>query len=156
MVKGQANIQIPRSPDQLFEFIVVDFERNYRRWSPEVQSLEMLTPGPLRVGSRARQVRVDQGRRSDTTFRVVALEQPTRIDFAESADKFQLHFKIESVGTQTRLSFCFTINRLELFMRPFEKLIRVAIQDGTERVVRNIKTLIESETKQPSDSGYLS
>ena len=119
MVKGQANIQIPRSPDQLFEFIVVDFERNYRRWSPEVQSLEMLTPGPLRVGS-------------------------------------QLHFKIESVGTQTRLSFCFTINRLELFMRPFEKLIRVAIQDGTERVVRNIKTLIESETKQPSDSGYLS
>jgi hypothetical protein len=30
-------------------------------------------------------------------------------------------------------------------MRPFEKLIRMAVQDGTEKTVRNIKKLVESK-----------
>jgi hypothetical protein len=34
-------------------------------------------------------------------------------------------------------------------MRPFEKLIRVAVQDGAERTVRNLKRLIETETAAP-------
>jgi hypothetical protein len=29
-------------------------------------------------------------------------------------------------------------------MRPFEKLIRIAIQEGTEETVRNIKKLVEA------------
>jgi hypothetical protein len=40
-------------------------------------------------------------------------------------------------------------------MRPFEKLIRAAVQDGAERVVQNIKRLVESEQtpagQRPSD-----
>jgi hypothetical protein len=39
-------------------------------------------------------------------------------------------------------------------MRPFEKLIRAAVQDGAERVVQNIKRLVENEhtssSEQPS------
>jgi len=37
------------------------------------------------------------------------------------------------------------LRRLDLMMRPFEKLIRIAIQDGAERTVRNLKRLIEAE-----------
>jgi hypothetical protein len=33
-------------------------------------------------------------------------------------------------------------------MRPFEKLIRVAVQDGTEKTVRNIKKLVESKNNK--------
>lgn len=33
-------------------------------------------------------------------------------------------------------------------MRPFEKLIRRAAQDGAVRVVRNIKALVEREAAQ--------
>ncbi len=121
----------------------------YQRWSPEVQRLDLLTPGPLREGSRARQVRVDQGRRSDNTFRVVALEPPTKVCFNESSNQFRTEYRMNPRGDETRLTFVFELRRLELFMRPFEKLIRAAMQDGAERVVRNIKGLVERESSQP-------
>ena len=40
----------------------------------------------------------------------------------------------------------FELLSLELFMRPFEKLIRIAVQEGTEKTVINIKKLVESES----------
>jgi hypothetical protein len=46
------------------------------------------------------------------------------------------------------LTFVFELKRFELFMRPFEKLIRVAVQEGSERVVRNIKGLVERESQR--------
>lgn len=146
MVQGQASVLISLPQQRLFDFIVADFIRNYRRWSPEVKRLELLSPGPLRIGSRARQVRIDQGRRSDTTFRVATLEPPSRVGFVESANKFRSDYTIEAVGTDTRLTFIFELTRLEFHMRPFEKLIRFAVQDGAERVVRNIKMLAENES----------
>jgi hypothetical protein len=149
MIQARASILVKSPPQQVFDFVVVGFTRNYRRWSPEVQRLDILTPGPLRVGSRARQVRVDQGRRSDNTFRVVALEPPTQIHFAESSDQFRTVYRMEPVGDQTMLTFVFELRRFELYMRPFEKLIRVAVQEGSDRVVRNIKGLVERESRPP-------
>jgi hypothetical protein len=155
MVSARASIVIDRSAAEVYAFVADDFTRNYRRWSPEVQHLEVLTPGPLRVGSRARQVRVDQGRRTDYTFRVVALDRPSRVCFAETGDQFRIEYlMVPGAGgpaeAPTRLTFGFQLNRLELYMRPFEKLIRAAIQDGAERVVQNIKRLVESEPNASS------
>ncbi|MBK1648675.1 SRPBCC family protein [Rhabdochromatium marinum] len=145
MVKTKANILINRRPEQVFGFIAEDFLDNYARWSPEVKQIEALTPGPLTLGSRMRQVRVDQGRRSENQFKVTALEKPERLEFTESSDLFRTGYWLSAAGQQTRLEFGFELCRIELYMRPFEKLIRIAIQEGTERVVRNIKTLAERE-----------
>ncbi|MEK6596226.1 MAG: polyketide cyclase, partial [Pseudomonadota bacterium] len=43
------------------------------------------------------------------------------------------------------LTFIFELLSLDLHVRPFEKLVRIAVQDGTERTVKNIKKLIEAE-----------
>ncbi len=152
MVQARASIVIERPVQAVYGFIADDFARNYRRWSPEVQRLDILTPGPLRIGSRARQVRMDQGRRSDTTFRVSRLEPPRRICFAEVRDQFRIDYALESMERQgkpdtTKLTFGFQLPRLELYMRPFEKLIRVAVQDGATRTVGNIKRLVEAEIR---------
>jgi len=146
MIQSQASILVKVPPQQVYDFVVVGFMRNYRRWSPEVQRLDLLTPGPLRVGSRARQVRVDQGRCSDNTFRVVALEPPIKVCFIESSDQFRTEYRMDPFGNDTRLTFMFELRRLEFYMRPFEKLIRAAVQDGAERVVRNIKGLVQRES----------
>ena len=151
MVKARADILIRRPQKLVYGFVARDFFANYPRWSPEVQRLEVLTPGPLRVGSRARQVRIDQGRRSESTFRVTALEDPVRLEFAEGSDLFRIGYRLDPAGEQTRLSFAFELTRLELYMRPFEKLVRIAVQDGAERVVRNIKALVEREPEPPTD-----
>lgn len=148
MVKASAAILIQSSPEQVYRFVARDFAANYPRWSPEVKRLELLTPGPLRLGSRARQMRIDQGRTSESVFRVTALEEPVRLEFAESSDLFRTVYRLEPIGEQTRLVFAFELARIELYMRPFEKLIRVAIQEGAERVVRNIKGLVEREQAQ--------
>lgn len=146
MITGSASSTIRLPAEYVYHFIVTDFAKNYRRWAPEVQRLEILTPGPLRVGSRARQVRVDQGRRSDTRFQVIALEQPSKVCFAELSRKFQGEYTMAPCDTGTRLRFEFRLQKVELFMRPFEKLIRLAIQDGAERTVRNIKQLVECDS----------
>ena len=148
MVIGSAVSTIDLPVEDVFHFVVVDFEKNYRRWSPEVQRIEVLTDGPLRVGSRARQVRIDQGRRSDTSFRVVALEAPHRVLFVELSSKFEGEYTLIERDRRTQLRFEFRLQRLELYMRPFEKLIRMAIQEGSQRTVRNIKQLAERDATQ--------
>lgn len=150
MVKAQASIVIARSAEAIYDFIADDFARNYKRWSPEVQRLDILPPGPLRVGTRARQVRVDQGRRTETTFRVQTLERPRRVCFAETRDQFRIDYVLETLrdkpnGDMSRLTFAFQLTRIELYMRPFEKLIRSAVQEGATRTVGNIKRLVEAE-----------
>ena len=150
MVKSRASILIERPAETVYGFVADDFARNYQRWSPEVQRLEILTPGPLRVGTRARQVRVDQGRRTETTFLVKVLDRPRRVCFAETRDQFRIDYFVEALGDKaqgftTRLTFGFELTRIDLYMRPFEKLIRAAVQEGATRTVGNIKRLVEAE-----------
>lgn len=145
MIVARASTRVGRSIDQVYHFVVVDFAKNYQRWAPEVQRLELLTDGPIRVGSRARQIRVDQGRKSDTCFQVTALQPQSRVCFAESTRQFQVEYRMQPREAATELSFEFRLQRVELYMRPFEKLIRIAIQDGTEKTVRNIKRLVEND-----------
>ena len=145
MVRGKASTLIARPAEQVFDFIAVDFLENYQRWSPEVLSLESKTQGPVRVGTTCRQVRVDQGRRTESTFRVSRFEPGKRVEFEGMSNPFRVSYELAPTADKTRLTFTFELSRLELFMRPFEKLIRIAMADGAEKVVRNIKRLVETE-----------
>lgn len=98
MVRAEASALVGVPAPRVYAFVAEDFARNYRRWSPEVQHLELLTPGPLRVGSQARQVRVDQGRRSEHWFRVTELEPPSRVAFAERSDLFRIDYRMTPIG----------------------------------------------------------
>ena len=145
MVRGKASTLIARPAEQVFNFIAVDFLGNYQRWSPEVVSLESKTQGPVRVGTTCRQVRVDQGRRTESTFRVSRFEPAKRVEFEGMSNPFRVSYELAPTADKTRLTFTFELSRLEFFMRPFEKLIRIAMAEGAEKVVRNIKRLVETE-----------
>ena len=148
MVRAQASTLIARPAEQVFSFVATDFLKNYERWSPEVISLQPLSDEPVRVGTACRQVRVDQGRRTESTFRVSRLVPGKLVDFDGMSSPFRVSYRLDPVADKTRLTFTFELSRLELFMRPFEKLIRIAMQDGAEKVVRNIRGLIESEVSE--------
>jgi hypothetical protein len=146
MVTVRASILIARPPETVFRFVVLDFFSNYSRWSPEVERLETLTPGPIQVGSLARQVRVDHVRRSESTFRVTSLEDPREVEFRETRERFRIAFRLDPAACQTRLTLDFELMRLELHLRPFAGLIRSAVEDSARRVVERIKGLVEDET----------
>jgi len=145
-VVGRASIAIDRPPEDVFKFISVEFFENYPRWSPEVVELERLTDGPMQLGTIARQVRVDQGHRSQSKFRVTRFEPCQCLCFAGLPDPYRCTYELRPLnpGNATRLTFTFELLELLMFMRPFEKLIRIVVQDGAERTTQNLKRLIEA------------
>lgn len=145
MVRAQAQALIVRPTDSVFNFIAVNFFKNYPRWSPEVVELHISTKGPIRVGTTGRQVRVDQGRRTESAFRVCRFEQDSCVAFQGISSPFYVSYQIKPIRNNTHLTFTFELSQLELHMRPFQKVIRFAIQEGAEGVVRNLKALIETE-----------
>lgn len=156
MISVQASILIERPVEAVFAFVARDFFENYPRWSPELECLEVLEPGPIRLGSAARQVRVDRGRRTDTTFKVVEWEPLRQVAFEELDQRYHLRYSFEPVGEavveasdaerappHTRLIFACRLKRLSLALRPFKSMIRNAVQEGAEQTVVAIKGLVE-------------
>ena len=143
---GTASVVINKPVDKVFNFIAVNFFENYPRWSPEVQELEMLSPPPLRLNSLFRQVRIDNGQRSESTFKITTCNIDHKLVFegVSNAYRCSYDFASTSPSTNTQITFTFELLKLELFMLPFEKLICIAVQDGAKRTVSNLKKLIES------------
>jgi hypothetical protein len=145
MIRAHASTLITGPADRVFKLLAVDFFRSYKRWSPEVVSVQPLSEGFVRIGTTGRQVRIDHVRRTEATFRVSAFESGKRIDFQGISDPFHISYRLQGLAEQTRLTFDFELSRLPLYMRPFETLIRIVAQDDAERVVRNIKRLVEAD-----------
>jgi hypothetical protein len=91
-------------------------------------------------------VRIDKGRRTESTFRVSIYETDRRVEFRGVSEPYLVRYDLEAIAASTRLTFTFELSNLELYMRPFEKLIRAAANQGAVRVVRRLKELIETET----------
>jgi len=146
-VVGQARCVIHAPKGPLFTLMGENFLENYRRWSPEVKELELLTPQPFGEGSLIRQVRVDRGHRSESTFRVIELNDSGSLAFREVADKYRCAYLLETCAddtSKTDVFFSFEFPELETFLRPFEKLVRIAVQEGATQTLQNLKKFAES------------
>ncbi|MCF7967645.1 MAG: SRPBCC family protein [Methylococcaceae bacterium] len=147
-VIGKASGLVRLPLEDVYQFVAEDFFENYPRWSSEVIDLKKLSDGPLKVGSLMRQIRVDHGRKSDSTFRITDLLPDSRIAFEGVSNKYRCIYDFEEPNGSsalTRVTFTFEFPELEPILRPFEKLVRVAVQDGADRTVKNLKGLIERE-----------
>lgn len=145
MITAKADVMVFEEPDRVYQFVALDFMANYPRWSPEVVSLEALSAGPVRTGFQARQVRVDQGHKSETVFEVTELVPLKRICFKGVSAPYRSLYEFDDRSLSTSLSFTFELETLEPRIRPFEKLVRMAVQDGARRTVRKLKLLMEKE-----------
>jgi hypothetical protein len=146
-VIAKASILVECSSCDIFRYLGDKFFENYPKWSPEVVELEQLTDGPVKLGTIARQVRIDQGRRTETKFTINSYERGKRLEFTGMGDPFRCAYELEEIepGKAAKLTFIFELTEIQMFMRPFEKLIRVVIREGAERTVRNLKRLTEAD-----------
>ncbi|MGD8842801.1 MAG: SRPBCC family protein [Gammaproteobacteria bacterium] len=142
-IQAEASILIDRPREQVCRFVAQDFFDNYPRWSPEVTRLEKITPGPLGVGTRGRQVRNDAGYITRSTFSVTAYEPPDRIAFASTGSPhYRVRYTFHPSGDRTRVAFSFQL-RLTPLLKPFEKLLEKMVCAQSERVVSNIRALLD-------------
>ncbi|ARO87632.1 polyketide cyclase [Nitrosospira lacus] len=153
-VIAKARILIERPPAEIFRYLGDGFFENYPKWSPEVIELERITDGALKLGTIARQVRIDQGRRTETRFTINVYERDKRLGFAGVSDPFRCTYELREInsGKSAELIFTFELSEIQIFMRPFEKLIRVVVQEGAERTVRNLKQLTEAGKQAAASS----
>lgn len=153
-ILGKASTLVECSATDLFKYLGENLFQNYPKWSPEVKELEQLTPGPVQLGTMGRQVRVDQGRRSESRFKIFAYEPNARLTLVGVSDPFRCTYELQDINPDesTKLTFSFELLELLVVMRPFEGLVRVAIKDGAERTVRNIKRLVEAEKSMRNSS----
>lgn len=151
-VIGKANILMECPATKIFKYIGEDLFLNYPKWSPEVKELEQLSDGPVKLGTIARQVRVDQGHRSESKFRITIYEPHKRLAFAGISEPFRCIYELQDGhdGKSVKLNFTFELLEIQVLMRPFEPLIRAAVQDGANRTVQNIKRLVESNNATAS------
>ncbi len=145
-VIGSASAIIECSSTELFKYVGEELFQNYPKWSPEVKELEQITLGPVKQGTIGRQVRVDQGRRSESKFKISTYNSDTRLTFTGIDNPFRCTYELDEItlGKSVKLTFSFELLELLAIMRPFEGVVRIAVKDGARNTVQNIKRLIET------------
>jgi hypothetical protein len=87
--------------------------------------------------------------RTESRFRVTELVPPHRLVFQGLTDPYSVVYGFEPVDGVTRLHFRFELKRLPLMARPFERVVRSAVQDKAREVVMGIRGLAEAEIPEP-------
>jgi hypothetical protein len=145
-VAGQASAEIGCPIRVAFDFVGNRFFEHYRLWCAQVVELEIVSDGPVGVGTTARQVTLDRDIATESTFKIEEFTPPQVIALAGVSDPFRSVYELEEAGAaSTKLNFTFELRELELFMRPFEKLVRTALQEGAQQTVDNLKQLLEEQ-----------
>jgi hypothetical protein len=148
-VAGKAEESINCSISKAYEYVGYKFFDNYPKWCPQVVELEQLSDPPVQVGTRGRQVTRDRGIDSESTFEVSAFAPSEKLEIRGSSEPFRSSYEFQSEeGGGTRVAFTFELLEIDLVMRPFQKLIRSALQDGAIQTIENIKRLLEEQEGQ--------
>lgn len=143
LIHSRHSTLIRRSVEDVYQFIAVDFFRNYRKWSPEVSELRQVTAGAMRVGVTGRQVRCDHAYRSEATFRVTRMTALRELHFSSlTRPEFDVFYGFEPAATDTRVSFEFRL-RLPLVMLPLRDRVANTVEHGSRRIVANLKALLD-------------
>ncbi|MDD2761334.1 MAG: hypothetical protein PHH11_13720 [Methylomonas sp.] len=146
-IAGEATIDIDKPLAEVFSFVGEQFFDNYPKWAVEIVDFEALDGKSVFIGARARQVRKDSDTPIESVFAITEYQPKVKLIFKGLSEPYKHSYLME--GNEkippTRLTFRFELLDLDIFMRPFEKLIRYAIEEGAENTVENIKKLIAAE-----------
>jgi len=139
-----------------FNFVGHGFFQNYVRWSPQVVELEPLCEGPMRQGAKARQVTLDRGVRTESTFEITQFGPPRILGVKGISEPFRTLYEFEEAATgATQIAFSFEVEENDPFMLPFGALFRASLQEGAQRTIENIKQLLESQHATATSSERL-
>jgi hypothetical protein len=140
---GQAQDVVSCPASTAFHVVAKCFFDNYPTWCPQVVELEQLSPPPIGPGTRGRQVTRDRGIDSEALFDVTKFSPEADFEITGTTEPFRSTYTFEKSDGGTVISFAFELKEIDLVMRPFQKLIKTALQDGASQTIENIKKLLE-------------
>lgn len=148
MLRVERDILIARPVEDVFAF-VADFD-NFTIWSTDVVKAELLTPGPTRVGTKARITRTALGQPFVMDFDLVTYEPNRAIGFRGSMLSVPFASRMDfaplnGAGVKIVQSGEVTVPPL-LFM--VEPTARQVLGTTFENDLRTLKRLMEAEADQ--------
>jgi hypothetical protein len=90
-VRLTASQIIERPPAEVFQFVATDHFQNHPKWDPAVTSITKTSPGPMGVGTTARLVRTDRGRRVEGTMEITEYQPVSSFTEVSRFGPFTLH-----------------------------------------------------------------
>jgi hypothetical protein len=82
---------IERPPAEVFRFVATEHFQNHPKWDPAVTAVTPTSPGPMGVGTTARLVRTDRGRRIEGSMEVTEYEPVRSFTEVSRFGPFTLH-----------------------------------------------------------------
>lgn len=145
-ILGQAAQTVHASCAGAFDFVATRYFDNYPRWCPQVIELAPLGSERIGVGAKGRQVTLENGVETPSTFHVSIYEPTQRFEILGISDPFRIEYAFEpEAEAATRVAFTLELLEVDLAMRPFRKLITRALTEGAEKTVENIKSLLDAD-----------
>ncbi len=143
-VIGEATIDIDKNIHDVFLYVGENFFENFPKWAIEVEEFEVLDSSKVFVGAKAKQIRRDNGQKVESIFEITDFHPDSTLVFKGISAPYRHSYLLvcDEENNPTHLTFRFELLELDVFMRPFQKLIRYAIEEGAENTVENIKNLI--------------
>jgi hypothetical protein len=90
-VRLSASQVIQRPPTEVFRFVATEHFQNHPTWDPAVTSITQTSPGPMGVGTTARLVRTDRGRRVEDSMEVTEYQPVRSLTEVSRFGPFTLH-----------------------------------------------------------------
>lgn len=148
---GKAEMEIGKTVADVFDYVGENFFENYPKWALEVIEFEVLQEHRIGVGSRARQVRIEQGQKVESIFEITEFLPMQKLALESVNEDFSEEYDFIEGKTQeeAKLAISFELLHVDFFMRPFEKLIRMAIEEGLRNSLENIKLLVCEHYGEP-------
>jgi uncharacterized protein YndB with AHSA1/START domain len=134
---------IAKPPAEVFD-VVTDLDRLHE-WQPMVVDVQQLDSGPLRTGTRLREVREVRGRRLEQTVEVAAHEPGRRFGLRVLEGPLpvdgELHFEPDGDGTRLRLV---ATGRPQGAQRLLSPLLRAGIRREFRKQYAALREVVEA------------
>jgi uncharacterized protein YndB with AHSA1/START domain len=141
MIQNESTIHINRSVEQVFTFVVDS--KNLRTWQSNLVENEQLTQGPLRVGSRFREVRRTGPGQSEIQAEITDFEPDKHFATRTlTKPKVTVSYAFEEEDGGTRITYKFVMITSG-FMRLLEPLMAGSMKKSSDSDFEKLKYLLE-------------
>lgn len=142
MIQHEFTLHLNRPVDQVFAFLA-DYQ-NLSTWQSDLIENEQLTEGPLRVGTRFREVRRTGPGKSEIQGEITDFEPNKRFSTRTSTKpQVTVSYSLEGENGGTRLNYKFVMLTSGI-MRLLEPLITGPMKKDTESDFQKLKHILES------------
>jgi len=143
MIQHEVTIHLNRPVEQVFAFLMDTGK--LPTWQSNLIKNELLTQGPLRLGSRFVEVRRLGRKESEIQAEITAFEPNKRFETQTlSPPQITVSYSFEEENGGTRLKHRF-IMRTSGFMRLLEPVIANSIKKESEANFQTLKRIVEDE-----------